>query len=536
MSFNPEEIVLPGARIKVIGIGGGGGNAVNTMIRSNIDSVDFITANTDIQALRFALSPNKIQVGKELTKGLGAGADPDVGRDAALEDRHEILEMISGADMVFVTAGMGGGTGTGGAAVIAQIAKESGALTVGVVTKPFAFEGKRRSRHAEIGIARLRENVDTLIIIPNDRLLQVATPDLSMIDAFKLADNVLVNAVRGISDIINVPGTVNVDFADVKAVMSSMGQALMGIGIAEGDNRATEAATQAISSPLLEDVDIEGATGLLINITAGSNVSLMEVNTACSIVQEAAHEDANIIFGAVIDEAMGEAMRVTVIATGFPGDEENRIDIPDTEVRYAKKPISFTGRSLNSMRSPYAKKETTVSNKNSTLFTKHFMQQTENKVHEKSPLSSIASESEELTRMTLSNADLNTNNNTVSNEGNLGPIINPMTSKILETHPASDIGKPAFLDSDFSDTKKTALTNTDSDSYQRASAEFDIDDDNDSVELLSDFNDDFTKDIDEKIDQALEVASRVEEANKDADEDLDVPAFLRQGMKDIPLD
>ncbi len=315
-----------GAKIKVIGIGGGGGNAVNTMIKSGLEGVQFIVANTDSQALQASLAHHKVQLGKELTKGLGAGADPDIGRDAALEDRHELQELLSDADMVFITAGMGGGTGTGAAAVVAQIARELGALTVAVVTKPFTFEGKRRRRHAEMGIARLREAVDTLITIPNQRLLQIATPDLSMLDAFKLADNVLVNAVRGISDIINTPGLINVDFADVKTVMSSMGHALMGIGYGVGADRALTAAKQAISSPLLEDIDIEGATGILINITAGTNVSIMEVNNACMIIQEASHEDANIIFGAVIDESLGEEIRITVIATGFPVDEAHLID------------------------------------------------------------------------------------------------------------------------------------------------------------------------------------------------------------------
>lgn len=326
MTFDPENAVPPGARIKVLGIGGGGGNAVNTMIKTNVEGVEFIAANTDVQALRFSLAQRKIQLGKELTKGLGAGADPDIGRDAALEDRHALQEALAGADMVFITAGMGGGTGTGGAAVAAQIARELGALTVGVVTKPFSFEGKRRRRHAEAGIARLQDHVDTLITIPNQRLLQVTSPDQTMIDAFRMADNVLVNAVKGISDIINVPGTVNVDFADVKTVMASMGMALMGIGAAEGPNRAVEAARQAISSPLLEDIDIEGATGILINITAGKDITLMEVNEACSIIQEAAHEDANIIFGAVIDDTLGGQIRVTVIATGFPF-EANEGDI-----------------------------------------------------------------------------------------------------------------------------------------------------------------------------------------------------------------
>ena len=309
-----------------LGVGGGGGNAVNTMIRSGVEGVDFIVANTDSQALKASLAPHKIQLGKELTKGLGAGADPDIGRDAALEDRHEIQELLSDADMVFITAGMGGGTGTGAAAVVAQISRELGALTVAVVTKPFTFEGKRRRKHAEMGISRLREAVDTLITIPNQRLLQIATPDLSMLDAFKMADNVLVNAVRGISDIINTPGLINVDFADVKTVMSSMGHALMGIGHGIGGDRALTAAKQAISSPLLEDIDIEGATGILINITAGTNVSIMEVNNACMVIQEAAHEDANIIFGAVIDESLGEEIRITVIATGFPVDDSTFVE------------------------------------------------------------------------------------------------------------------------------------------------------------------------------------------------------------------
>lgn len=330
MTFSPEEVAPPGANIKVIGIGGGGGNAINTMIREKIEGVQFISVNTDIQALRSSLAPIKIQIGKELTKGLGAGADPDIGRDAALEDRHAIQEALVGAHMVFVTAGMGGGTGTGGISILAQIAKEIGALTVGVVTKPFDFEGKRRRRLAQIGINQLSEYVDTLITIPNQRLLQVANPDLSMIEAFQMVDNVLVNAVKGISDIINVPGMVNVDFADVKTVMASMGLALMGIGIGTGENRAAQAAHQAISSPLLEDIDIEGATGILINISAPQNITLKEVNHACSIIQEAAHENANIIFGTVIDEKLDNEIRVTVIATGFPSEEITE-DIPSNQ-------------------------------------------------------------------------------------------------------------------------------------------------------------------------------------------------------------
>lgn len=318
MILDAENSTPPGARIKIVGVGGGGGNAVNTMIQNNLQGIDFVVINTDLQSLNYSLANHKVQIGKDLTKGLGAGANPDIGRDAALEDRHELQEMLSDADMIFITAGMGGGTGTGGASVIAQIAKELGALTVAVVTSPFDFEGKRRKRHAEIGIERLREHVDTLITIPNQRLLSVADENISLIDAFKIADNVLVNAVRGISDIITVPGTINVDFADVKTVMSSMGQAIMGIGVACGERRATHASRQAISSPLLEEINIEGATGILINVSAGENLTLKELHEACAVVQDAAHEDAHVIFGAVIDDNMDDEVRVTVIATGFP--------------------------------------------------------------------------------------------------------------------------------------------------------------------------------------------------------------------------
>lgn len=320
MILDTENFNPPGAKIKIVGIGGGGGNAVNTMIQNGLQGIDFIVINTDLQSLKYSLAQHKIQIGKDLTKGLGAGANPDIGRDAALEDRHELQEMLSDADMIFITAGMGGGTGTGAASIVAQIAKELGTLTVAVVTTPFDFEGKRRKRHAGIGIERLREHVDTLITIPNQRLLSVASEDISLIEAFRIADNVLVNAVRGISDIINLPGTINVDFADVKTVMSSMGQAIMGIGVASGKERATQASRQAIASPLLEEINIEGATGILINVTAGENITLRELHEACAVVQNAAHEDANVIFGAVIDENMSDEIRVTVIATGFPVD------------------------------------------------------------------------------------------------------------------------------------------------------------------------------------------------------------------------
>jgi cell division protein FtsZ len=305
------------AKILVIGVGGGGGNAVNTMISGNLDGVEFVVANTDMQALEANMAPHKIQLGDALTKGLGAGANPDVGRRSAEESMQQIADLIAGADMVFVTAGMGGGTGTGAAPVIAQIARDCGALTVGVVTKPFGFEGKKRARQAVDGIERLEASVDTLIVIPNNRLLALVGAQTSMVEAFRKADSVLLNAVQGISDLMTVPGLINVDFADVRTIMSGMGRALMGTGIGTGKRRATEAAETAISSPLLEDVSIDGATGILINITGGPDLTLHEVNEASSLIQQAAHEDANIIFGSVIDPNLSEEVRITVIATGF---------------------------------------------------------------------------------------------------------------------------------------------------------------------------------------------------------------------------
>ena len=305
------------ARIKVIGCGGSGGNAVNTMINFGLEGVEFIVVNTDAQALNGNAAPTKLNIGGAVTRGLGAGADPERGRKAAMEDHQRIKELISGADMVFICAGMGGGTGTGAAPVIAQLAREEGALTVGVVTKPFLFEGRQRSRRAEIGLQQLTENVDTLITIPNQKLLMLGEEDLSFIDAFRKADEVLFQAVKGISDLITQNGIVNVDFADVKTVMNSMGRALMGTGIAKGNNRARLAAEMAISSPLLDDISVDGATGVLINIVGGPDLKMREIQEAASLVQEQAHEDANIIFGASIDEALGENVKVTVIATGF---------------------------------------------------------------------------------------------------------------------------------------------------------------------------------------------------------------------------
>ncbi|MEZ4297295.1 MAG: cell division protein FtsZ [Polyangiaceae bacterium] len=320
MSFSiefAEEHTGYDARIKVIGCGGSGGNAVNTMINFGLEGVEFIVVNTDAQALGASLAPAKVHIGASVTRGLGAGADPEKGRKAALEDVTRIKEMLAGADMVFVTAGMGGGTGTGAAPVIAQLAREEGCLTVGVVTKPFFFEGKQRARRAEIGLAMLADHVDTLITIPNQKLLSLGDEDLSFVEAFRKADEVLYQAIKGISDLITQSGIVNVDFADVKTVMSNMGRALMGTGAAKGQGRARLAAEQAISSPLLDDISVEGATGVLINIVGGPDMRMKEIEEAASLVQEQAHEDANIIFGATVDENMGEMIKVTVIATGF---------------------------------------------------------------------------------------------------------------------------------------------------------------------------------------------------------------------------
>src|SRR4051794_19695051 len=313
-----DEAQGPGRPIiKVIGVGGGGGNSVNTMIEGGVEGVDFICANTDCQVLEASLAGIKVHLGKTLTKGLGAGANPEIGRAAALEDAQRVAESLTGADMVFVTAGMGGGTGTGAAPVIAQVARDIGALTVGVVTKPFAFEGSQRRKKALAGINELAKCVDALIVIPNDRLVSLAGMKMTLKDAFAMVDNVCLNAVRGISDLVIAPGLINVDFADVRTIMTGMGRALMGTGRGAGDKRAVEAAQQAISSPLLEDVAINGATGILLNITGGPDLTLAEMNEACSLIAEAADPDANIIFGSVIDPHAGDEVRITVIATGF---------------------------------------------------------------------------------------------------------------------------------------------------------------------------------------------------------------------------
>jgi len=305
------------ARIKVVGIGGSGGNALNTMIQGGLEGVEFIAANTDAQALDRSLAPVKIQLGPQLTRGLGAGGNPDVGRKAALEDVQRLAEALEGADMVFVTAGMGGGTGTGAAPIISQVAQDQGALTVGVVTKPFLFEGRKRSKNAERGVQELIDTIDSIITIPNQRLMSLGDDDITMLDAFARADDVLVQAVQGISDLIINAGMINVDFADVKTIMASNGRALMGTGIAKGDRRALEAAEMAVNSPLLDEVSVQGATGILINFTAGPDIKLREINEAAGLVQQAAHEEAEIIFGVVTDSSLSDTVKVTVIATGF---------------------------------------------------------------------------------------------------------------------------------------------------------------------------------------------------------------------------
>ena len=314
-----EDTIRTGARIKVVGVGGGGSNAVGRMVTGGVRGVDLIAANTDAQALAQNEAPIRLQIGAKVTSGLGAGADPNVGRQAALEDTEQLISALSGADMVFVTAGLGGGTGTGAAPVVASLASELGALTIAVVTKPFKFEGKRRSTQAERGLDELRASVDTVIAIPNERLLGHIEQTTSLTDAFLLADDVLHQAIRGISDLILVPGMINLDFADVKTIMSGMGMAIMGTGYGEGKDRSVDAANRAIASPLIEEAEVEGARGVIINITGGSDLSMAEVSQATTIIHEAAHEDANIIFGAVVDPTMEGKVKITVIATDFEG-------------------------------------------------------------------------------------------------------------------------------------------------------------------------------------------------------------------------
>jgi cell division protein FtsZ len=363
-----EEGPPNGAVIKVIGVGGGGSNAVNRMIAAEVQGVEFIVVNTDLQALKMSNAPVKIQIGQKLTSGLGAGANPEVGRKAALEDTEKIIETLEGADMVFVTAGLGGGTGTGAAPILASLAAELGALTVAVVTKPFGFEGKKRRLQAEQGLAELKECVDTVITIPNERLLQTVQRGTSLQDAFRIADDILRQGVQGISDIIQIPGIVNVDFADVKAIMQGMGMALMGTGTARGENRAVEAAQKAISSPLLEEASIQGARGVLMNITGSSQLGMHEVDEAAKIIQRAADEEANIIFGTVLDEAMGDDVKITVIATGFDKKDARpafevatpRVEARAHEVRHEPVPLVQRPRPMQETISP----SSSVFNKN----------------------------------------------------------------------------------------------------------------------------------------------------------------------------
>jgi cell division protein FtsZ len=351
MRLTLDEEARMGARIKVIGVGGGGSNAVSRMVQAGISGVEFMVANTDAQALKANPAPVKIQIGGKLTKGLGAGADPNVGRQAALEDTDMLIQSLSGADMVFVTTGLGGGTGTGAAPVIASLATELGALTIAVVTKPFKFEGKKRAKQAELGLEYLREAVDTVITIPNERLLSVIDRHTSMLDAFVTADDVLRQAIQGISDLILVPGLINLDFADVKTIMSGMGVAMMGTAVAEGNTRAIDAANRAISSPLLEDASVKGARGVIINVTGGPDMSLLEVNEALTIIQESAHEDANIIFGAVVDPVLKSKVKITVIATGF---EHARTDRSTPASAPLQTPVDMTAYTAQPGSSPRA--------------------------------------------------------------------------------------------------------------------------------------------------------------------------------------
>jgi cell division protein FtsZ len=346
LTLDPEA--RRGARIKVVGVGGGGSNAVNRMVEVGLGGVEFIVANTDVQALDQNRAAVKVQIGHKLTKGLGAGADPNIGRQAALEDTDTIISALSGADMIFVTTGLGGGTGTGAAPVIASLASELGALTIAVVTKPFKFEGRKRAMQAEAGLEALRECVDTVITIPNERLLSIIDRRTSLTEAFSLADDVLRQAIQGISDLILVPGLINLDFADVKTIMSGMGVAMMGTGTSEGDNRAMQAAQKAISSPLLEDSSVHGARGVIINVTGGPDMSLMEVNEASCVIQEAAHEDANIIFGAVVDPQLEGKVKITVIATGF----ERKAAVRGVPAAALQTPVDLSNYTEHLNRSP----------------------------------------------------------------------------------------------------------------------------------------------------------------------------------------
>ena len=365
MSFDVVETDNLKAKIRVIGVGGGGGNAVNNMIMSGMDGVDFVVVNTDAQDLERSLSSRRFQLGTELTKGLGAGARPEVGREAALEDRERLVELVQGCDMVFIAAGMGGGTGTGAAPVIAQVAKEVGALTVAVVTRPFAFEGNMRRRHAEEGIENLRQCVDTLITIPNQRLISIANEKTTFKEAFERADRVLYQAVKGVSDLINYQGMVNVDFADVRTIMQDKGIALMGVGQAAGEDRMMRAAHMAVNSPLLDEVSLSGAQSVLINVTSASNITMIEISEASSMISEEAHEDANVIWGWVIDEEMENEVRVTVIATGFEDGwamESTKAVSKPPRSKPPEKPAGGSGMFGDTTRAPQGQRDRSIRN------------------------------------------------------------------------------------------------------------------------------------------------------------------------------
>jgi cell division protein FtsZ len=356
LTFDFDETVSPTAKMKVIGVGGAGGNAVNRMISAGLNGVEFIAVNTDLQALNTCKAPIRLQIGKNLTKGLGAGANPDVGRRAIEEDKDTVFNALKDTDMVFVTAGMGGGTGTGAAPIVAEIAKDLGALTVAIVTRPFLFEGPKRMKRADEGLVELKDRVDTLIVIPNQRLLSIVSKDTRLNKAFQMADEVLFNATKGISDLISVPGLINLDFADVKTVMAEMGDALMGSAVASGEDRAIEAAQNAIRSPLLEDVSIEGALGLLVNVTGGDDLTLSEVDAAANIIQEAVGEEANVIFGAVIDEQFKDQIRVTVIATGFNQNGKK------SKTAIAQRKMNFIHTSIDYLDIPTYQRQTAAEN------------------------------------------------------------------------------------------------------------------------------------------------------------------------------
>lgn len=356
LTFDFDETVSPTAKMKVIGVGGAGGNAVNRMISAGLNGVEFISVNTDLQALNTCKAPIRLQIGKNLTKGLGAGANPDVGRRAIEEDKDTVFNALKDTDMVFVTAGMGGGTGTGAAPIVAEIAKDLGALTVAIVTRPFLFEGPKRMKRADEGLLELKDRVDTLIVIPNQRLLSIVSKDTRLNKAFQMADEVLYNATKGISDLISVPGLINLDFADVKTVMAEMGDALMGSAVASGEDRAIEAAQNAIRSPLLEDVSIEGALGLLVNVTGGDDLTLSEVDAAANIIQQAVGEEANVIFGAVIDEQFKDQIRVTVIATGFNQNGKK------SKTAIAQRKMNFIHTSIDYLDIPTYQRQTAAEN------------------------------------------------------------------------------------------------------------------------------------------------------------------------------